>query len=76
MIFECIKRIFRRKDHTCLLSENKPIVVEVILIFAKLYDGVDLSKDDVLRTHFDDFERLDYLTLVKGKICSQELFKL
>ena len=56
MIFECIKRIFGRKDHTCLSSENKPKVVEVILKFAKLYDGVDLSKDDILRSHFDDFE--------------------
>lgn len=60
-MFECIKRIFGRKDHTCLSSENKPKVVEVILKFAKLYDGVDLSKDDVLRSHFDDFVRLDFL---------------
>ena len=61
MIFECIKRIFGRKDHTCLSSANKPKVVEVILKFAKLYDGVDLSNDDVLRTYFDDFVRLDFL---------------
>jgi len=61
MIFECIKRIFDRKDHTCLSSANKPKVVEVILKFAKLYDGVDLSSDEVLRTHFDDFVRLDFL---------------
>ena len=61
MIFECIKRIFGRKDHTCLSSENKPKVVEVILKFAKLYDGVDLSRDEELRSHFDDFVRLDFL---------------
>ena len=61
MIFECIKRIFGRKDHTCLSSANKPKVVEVILKFAKLYDGVDLSSDQVLRTYFDDFVRLDFL---------------
>ena len=61
MIYECIKRIFGRKDHTCLSSANKPKVVEVILKFSKLYDGVDLSNDDVLRTYFDDFVRLDFL---------------
>ena len=42
-------------------SANKPKVVEVILKFSKLYDGVDLSNDDVLRTYFDDFVRLDFL---------------
>jgi hypothetical protein len=61
MLFECIKRIFGRKDHTCLSSACKPKVVEVILKFTKLYDGVDLSSDEVLRTYFDDFVRLDFL---------------
>ena len=61
MIYECIKRIFGREDHTCLSSACKPKVVEVILKFAKLYDGVDLSSDEVLRSYFDDFVRLDFL---------------
>lgn len=60
-MFECIKRIFGRPLHDCLSSANKPKVVEVILKFAKLYDGVDLSDDQILRTHFDDFVRLDFL---------------
>ena len=46
MIYECIKRIFSRKSHDCLSSENKPKVVEVLLKFARLYDGVDFSKDE------------------------------
>lgn len=61
MMYECIKRIFSRKSHDCLSSENKPKVVEVILKFAKLYDGIDFNCDDTLRKHFDDFVRLDFL---------------
>lgn len=49
MIYECIKRIFGRKSHDCLSSENKPKVVEVILKFARLYDGVDFSNDESMR---------------------------
>ena len=44
-IYECIKRIFGRKSHDCLSSENKPKVVEVILKFSKLYDGTDFSNE-------------------------------
>ena len=61
MMFECIKRIFGRPKHDCLSSANKPKVVEVILKFAKLYDGADFSSDSQLRKHFDDFVRLDFL---------------
>lgn len=65
MIFECIKRIFGRKSHDCLSSDNKPKVAEVILKFAKLYDGVDFSKDEQMRKYFDDFVRLDFLNFNK-----------
>ena len=65
MIYECIKRIFGRKSHDCLSSENKPKVVEVILKFAKLYDGVDLSDDSQLLKNFDGFVRLDFLQFRK-----------
>ena len=41
MIYECIKRIFGRKNHDCLSAANKPKVVEVILKFARLYDEHD-----------------------------------
>lgn len=61
MIYECIKRIFGRKSHDCLSSENKPKVVEVILKFAKLYDGVDLNDEEYIRSHFDGILRLDFL---------------
>ena len=61
MMFECIKRIFGRPAHDCLSSANKPKVVEVILKFTKLYDGIDLNNDEMLRTYFDDFVRLDFL---------------
>lgn len=61
MMFECIKRIFGRPKHDCLSAENKPKVVEVILKFAKLYDGSDFNDDTHLRKYFDDFVRLDFL---------------
>jgi hypothetical protein len=61
MIYECIKRIFGRKSHDCLSSENKPKVVEVILKFAKLYDGVDFRNDNQLKQFFDIVVRLDFL---------------
>jgi hypothetical protein len=40
-----MKRIFKRKSHDCLSGDNKPKVVEVILKFAKLYDGIDFNND-------------------------------
>ena len=61
MIYECCKRIFGRKSHDCLSSENKPKAVEVLLKFAKLYDGIDFNSDADLRKYFDDFVRLDFL---------------
>ena len=65
MIYECIKRIFGRKSHDCLSAENKPKVVEVILKFAKLYDGCDLANDEKLLQQFDGFIRLDFLQFKK-----------
>ena len=60
-MFECIKRIHGRPAHDCLSSANMPKVVEVILKFTKLYDGIDLTNDEILRSYFDDFVRLDFL---------------
>ena len=42
-IYECIKRIFGRKDHNCLSAANKPKAVEVVLKFAKLHDGFNFD---------------------------------
>ena len=61
MMFECIKRIFGRPSHDCLSASNKPKVVEVILKFAKLYDGADFYDSDQLLSYFDDFIRLDFM---------------
>ena len=61
MMFECIKRIFGRPSHDCLSASNKPKVVEVILKFAKLYDGADFYSSNSLLTHFDDFIHLDFM---------------
>ena len=61
MIYECIKRIFGRKDHECLSNKNPTKVIDVSLRFAKLYDGADMSDEKVLRQHFDDFIHLDFL---------------
>lgn len=63
MIYECSKRIFNRKQHNCLSGANKPKVVDVILKFTKLYDGVDLNDDVFLHKYFDQVVRLDFLHL-------------
>ena len=72
MMYECVKRIFGRKSHDCLSSANKPKVVEIILKFAKLYDGVDLKKDEELRSYFDDFVRLDFLQFAERSRLHQD----
>lgn len=61
MIYECVKRIFGRKDHECLSNKNPKKVVDVSLRFAKLYDGCDMSDPNVLKAYFDDFIYLDFL---------------
>ena len=65
MIFECSQRIFNRKQHNCLSGANKPKVIDVILKFTKLYDGVDLNDDAFLKQYFDQVVRLDFLMLEK-----------
>lgn len=60
-IYECIKRIFSRKSHDCLSSENKPKVIEVILKFAKLYDGVDFNNENQLLSYFDHYVKLEFM---------------
>ena len=47
-MYECIRRIFSRESHDCLSGDNKPKVVEVILKFVKLYDGIDFSNEEHL----------------------------
>ena len=59
MIAECIWRIFKRKSHNCLSGENKQKVVEVVLKFVHLYDGVNLKER--AKQIFDDFLELDFL---------------
>lgn len=61
LIFECCKRIFNRKEHGCLSGNNKPKVVEVVLKFAKLHDGVDFDDLDHIHSFFDLRLVLDFL---------------
>ena len=46
LTYECIRRIFGRKDHGCLSSANKPKAVEVVLKFVKLHDGFNFADRD------------------------------
>lgn len=52
-VFECIKRIYGRKEHSCLSASNKPKVIDVLVKFTKLYDGADLNNEEFLRQYFD-----------------------
>lgn len=69
-IYECIRRIFSRKSHECLSSDNKEKVIEVLIKFAKLYDGTDFSDQDKVGSMYDDvihldFTRIDQFTISK-----------
>eukprot|EP00347_Sterkiella_histriomuscorum_P005519 403356308 len=44
LLYQCIKRIFSRANHSCLSSQDKPKVIEVLLKFMKLYDNVCFDK--------------------------------
>ena len=61
MLYKCIKRIFNRPAHSCLSSDNKPKVVEVLLKFAKLYDYVDFEDERKLKQNFSNVLKLDFL---------------
>ena len=61
LIFECCKRIFKRKEHGCLNGFNKPKAVEVVLKFAKLHDGFDFDDKDQVSSYFDDVLVLDFM---------------
>lgn len=61
LIYECVKRIFGRKDHNCLSAANKPKAVEVILKFAKLHDGFDYDDHNQIKSYFDDLKVLDFM---------------
>ena len=61
LVYECCKRIFGRKEHGCLNSENKPKAVEVVLKFAKLHDGFDFDDRDQILSYFDDVLTLDFM---------------
>ena len=61
LIYECCKRIFNRRAHGCLSGDNKPKVVEVVLKFAKLHDGVDFEDKEQMHSFFDDVLVLDFM---------------
>jgi hypothetical protein len=61
MIFECIKRVFMRPSNKNLSHANKLKAVEVILKIAKLYDGIDLNDEKIMKNDFNDVLRFDFL---------------
>lgn len=61
MIYECIKRVFAGPTHDNSSDLCKFKTVEVILKFAKLYDGIDLNDDELLKSHFDEVLRFDFM---------------
>ena len=61
LIYECCKRIFGRKDHSCLSGANKPKAVEIVLKFAKLHDGFDFDDQLQVKEYFDDIAVLDFM---------------
>ena len=75
-MYECIKRIFMRKSHDCLSSENKPKVVEVILKFAKLYDGIDFNDEQQISKYFDHFIKLEFMRFSERQPILEETFKI
>ena len=49
-IYECFFRIFNRKNH-CLPGSDKPVIVEVIFKFMKLFDNIDFNLPSPLFDH-------------------------
>lgn len=75
MFVECAKRIFGRKDHDCLSSSNKEKVVEVLLKFVRLYDGIQFNNSDLIGAYFDHFIYMDFLHLRKRDALDQQTLK-
>ena len=75
-MYECIKRIFSRKSHDCLSSENKPKVVEVILKFAKLYDGFDFNDEGQMSLYFDHCIKLEFMKFGDRNPIREETFNI
>lgn len=61
LTFECIRRIFGRKDHSCLSAANKPKAVEVVLKFVKLHDGFNFSDREQVKSYFDHYIDMDFM---------------
>jgi len=61
LTFECIRRIFGRKDHSCLSAANKPKAVEVVLKFVKLHDGFNFSDREQISSYFDHYIDMDFM---------------
>ncbi|CDW71775.1 UNKNOWN [Stylonychia lemnae] len=59
-VYECLFRIFNRKNH-CLSSSIKPKAVEVVLKFVKLYDNIDFKDQTVPLSYFDHFLKIEFV---------------
>lgn len=66
--FECVKRIYGRKEHSCLSSANKPKVIDVLVKFTKLYDGADFKNEESLSHFFDQVYNLDFANVRNIKL--------
>ena len=53
-IYECLFRIFSRKNH-CLSNENKPKAVEVVFKYMKLFDNLDFNDMPSLVPRYSDY---------------------
>ena len=65
-----------RKSHDCLSSENKPKVVEVLLKFAKLYEGIDFTDEMQISKYFDHFINLEFMRFNERKPILKETFEI
>ena len=61
-LYFCMKRIFSRKNHSCLSSEDKPKVVEVLLKFTRLYDNINFQDEKALSQYFDKTAHVDFIS--------------
>ena len=57
-----MKRIFNRKSHSCLSSDNKPKVVEVLLKFSRLYDNINFTHLKQNNPYFDYTQEIDFMS--------------
>ena len=51
-IYECLFRVFSRKNH-CLANDNKPLAVVVVFRYAKMFDDINFEDQEYFKKYFD-----------------------